>query len=88
MVDFPIPGSPPINTAEPGTNPPPKTLSNSSISVIFRGDQSNGPDKGINSIAPLIFLFFRLLPGREGSTCSSITEFQAPHASHCPLHLA
>lgn len=28
-VDFPIPGSPAINVTEPGTNPPPKTRSNS-----------------------------------------------------------
>src|SRR5699024_6676555 len=30
-VDFPIPVSPPINTSEPGTIPPPKTRLNSSI---------------------------------------------------------
>ena len=29
-VDFPIPGSPPINVNEPSTNPPPRTLSISS----------------------------------------------------------
>ena len=28
-VDFPIPGSPPSNTSEPFTNPPPNTLSSS-----------------------------------------------------------
>ena len=28
-VDFPIPGSPPIRVTEPGTNPPPITLSSS-----------------------------------------------------------
>ena len=34
-VDFPIPGSPPNNTNEPFTSPPPKTLSNSSIPVFI-----------------------------------------------------
>ena len=32
-VDFPIPGSPPINMTEPGTIPPPSKRSNSSIDV-------------------------------------------------------
>ena len=33
-VDFPIPGSPPTNTREPCTIPPPNTLSNSFIPVF------------------------------------------------------
>ena len=33
-VDLPIPGSPPINTREPFTSPPPKTLSSSSYPVF------------------------------------------------------
>ena len=32
-VDFPTPGSPPINRADPGTNPPPQTRSNSASPV-------------------------------------------------------
>ena len=32
-VDFPIPGSPPTNTKEPLTNPPPNTLSSSAYPV-------------------------------------------------------
>ena len=35
-VDFPIPGSPPSKTSEPGTNPPPRTRLNSSISTGSR----------------------------------------------------
>ena len=30
-VDFPMPGSPPMSTMEPGTIPPPSTRANSSI---------------------------------------------------------
>jgi len=33
-VLFPIPGSPPSKVSEPGTNPPPKTLLNSSSPVL------------------------------------------------------
>src|ERR1700731_4997672 len=32
-----MPGSPPSNRTEPGTNPPPTTLSNSAIPVVMRG---------------------------------------------------
>ena len=36
MVDLPMPGSPPINTTEPVTKPPPKTRSNSAMPVAKR----------------------------------------------------
>ena len=42
-VDFPIPGSPPTRIAEPGTNPPPQTRSNSAIPVRRRGGSMLGP---------------------------------------------
>ena len=35
-VDFPIPGSPPSNTRDPFTKPPPNTLSSSPIPVCVR----------------------------------------------------
>ena len=35
-VDFPMPGAPPISTREPGTIPPPSTLSSSPIPVLRR----------------------------------------------------
>src|SRR5699024_12103997 len=35
-VDFPIPGSPPIKTRDPGTTPPPRTRLNSSKPVRTR----------------------------------------------------
>ena len=35
-VDLPIPGAPPISTSEPGTIPPPSTLSSSPIPVVSR----------------------------------------------------
>ena len=34
-VDFPIPGSPPTRVTEPGTNPPPITLSSSLRLVLI-----------------------------------------------------
>ena len=35
-VDFPMPGAPPISTSEPGTSPPPSTLSSSPMPVLRR----------------------------------------------------
>ena len=39
-VDLPIPGSPPINTSEPGTIPPPRTRLSSPILVWIRSSFS------------------------------------------------
>ena len=36
-MDFPIPGSPPRSTREPGTIPPPKSLFNSSLLELILG---------------------------------------------------
>ena len=36
-VDLPMPGSPPISSAEPGTMPPPVTRSSSAMPVEKRG---------------------------------------------------
>ena len=40
-VDFPIPGSPPTNTSEPLTTPPPSTLSSSSNPVCNLSSSSS-----------------------------------------------
>ena len=39
-VDFPMPGSPPSSTTEPGTSPPPSTRSSSAMPVARRGTAS------------------------------------------------
>ena len=87
-VDFPIPGSPPIKTTEPGTIPPPKTLFSSLSLVII--------------LAILEEAIFLILIGRSFckslsdhktvSVClfvlfSSINEFHSLHPGHFPNHL-
>ena len=42
-VDLPMPGSPPISSAEPGTMPPPVTRSSSARPVGMRGDSCPCP---------------------------------------------
>ena len=42
-VDLPMPGSPPISVAEPGTKPPPATRSSSPMPVTMRGSGSDSP---------------------------------------------
>src|SRR5690606_16218960 len=41
-VDLPMPGSPPINTKEPSTTPPPRTRSNSAMPVETRCSSRTG----------------------------------------------
>ena len=55
-MDFPIPGSPPIRVTEPGTNPPPMTLSNSFRLVLY----SEYLKFTLFSFSKLIFLPFDL----------------------------
>ena len=39
-VDLPMPGEPPSSTSEPGTRPPPRTMSSSPMAVLRRGARS------------------------------------------------
>src|SRR5712692_4683390 len=85
-VDFPMPGSPPTSTTDPGTIPPPRTKSNSASPVRHRSkpppstaDRRTGglPDGG-----------GVLLPARPPvrPTASSTKVFHSPHASQRPAH--
>ena len=82
-VDLPIPGSPPTNIAEPGTRPPPVTLSSSEIPDFRRGTSMLSPLRLTKSIF-LLFLLFGLV------CCvvvSSNKVFHSPQLSHLPAHL-
>src|SRR2546422_1098458 len=81
-----MPGSPPTNTTDPGTIPPPSTKSNSRRPVCHRSNPTvptadsrtgglpdgDGPRSGRLSVRP---------------TASSTSVFHAPHASQRPPHL-
>src|SRR5690625_1038225 len=84
-VDFPIPGSPPINTREPGTIPPPSTRFNSFIDVVSRCSFSN-------SISFILVGLLILLPDVTalaaclGCFISSTNVFQLLQLVHLPIH--
>ncbi len=56
MVDFPMPGSPPTRSAEPGTSPPPVTRSNSAMPV---GRRSGGASSLFKSSRRDLAAFWR-----------------------------
>src|SRR5271154_4541967 len=86
MVDLPMPGSPPISSAEPGTNPPPVTRSNSAMPVTRRGGGASSDLR--SSSANLRPLVLRAAPLPMGAALpSSVMVFQPPQASHLPDHL-
>src|SRR5919198_3878247 len=85
-VDLPIPGSPPSNTTEPATNPPPSTRSSSLRPVGVRIPSTSGT-------SPKVQIAGSALPGRPRvvaplwEAITSIKLFQAPHSPHWPDHL-
>ncbi len=92
-VDLPMPGSPPINSAEPGTKPPPVTRSNSLLPLTKRGAACDLPFRPVkrSDEAPMPPARVPPLPasepGRGFSTSSSTRVFQSLQASHLPDHL-
>ena len=86
-VDFPIPGSPPIKTREPGTSPPPNTRFSSSSCILMRGSSSASISLRITG-----FAFCVSMPdtGRRlvvsFRTISSTYVFHSPHDGHLPTH--
>src|SRR5699024_5548977 len=85
-VDLPIPGSPPINTSEPFTMPPPSTRLNSAELVLIRGVVSCLISFSFCTFA----LFSRLRTPCFGLVdfCSIISSiwFQPPQLGHLPIH--
>ena len=86
-VDFPIPGSPPTKVKDPGTIPPPNTLSSSLIPIrilsSFDKDTEDNTDGSLEEIADVFFPLTILV-----LMVSSTKLFQALHPGHCPIHLA
>ncbi len=90
-VDFPIPGSPPTRVSDPGTMPPPNTLSNSSMPVPILSSFSMDTWESLAGSA-----FSPAWPGLADdpaflppdTTRSSTIEFHALQPGHCPIHFA
>src|SRR5947207_7312100 len=89
-VDFPMPGSPPTSTTDPGTMPPPSTKSNSRRPVCHRSTPGPPPraDRrtGGRADASSDRLTARPPDRHSVPTASSTRVFHAPHASHRPAH--
>ena len=85
-MDFPIPGSPPTRTREPGTMPPPRTRLSSSRPELTRSSSSIGTEERQTGAAAA-FLSSRALPALFFSTVSSTKVFHSLHPGHCPSHL-
>src|ERR1700744_736742 len=91
-VDFPIPGSPPINTSEPATMPPPNTRLNSLSGVSIRCSSA----KVISGICTGLFerwVEVELVAFQSGiealgfSMISSTKVFHCWQLGHLPSHL-
>ena len=87
IVDFPIPGSPPTSTREPGTMPPPRTLSSSAIPALKRSVSEVSISSKVTGFAPFPDIRREVLP-EDFTTGSSTKLFHALHPGHCPIHLA
>src|SRR5215510_15296514 len=90
-VDLPMPGSPPSSTSEPGTTPPPRTRSNSSMPVDRRTPLAVSTS-AYSFAAPVLencAYLFALAVGAavDSAARSSTSEFQAPHSAQRPSHL-
>src|SRR5690349_14192133 len=87
-VDFPMPGSPPTKTTDPGTIPPPRTKSNSRRPVCHRSNPAAPmADSRIGGWADSSIRLSADPPIRRITpTGSSTSEFHAPHASQRPPH--
>ncbi len=84
-VDLPMPGSPPISRAEPGTMPPPVTRSSSASPVGMRATCRRSGASVCNSTTRPLELRIRPEPGvAAGASASSTIVFHSPQATHLP----
>src|SRR3990167_559081 len=73
-VDLPIPGSPANNNKEPGTNPPPKTVSISGKAILILTARETLCQARLGADC-----------AASPSACFIVPHF--PHSPHCPCHL-
>src|ERR1700733_2514345 len=85
-VDFPIPGEPPISTSEPGTRPPPSTLSSSPIPVESRACSTAATSPSATGLTsrPVAFGPPARDPALVARRVSSTSEFHSPQPGHWP----
>src|SRR5437773_12462444 len=81
-----MPGSPPTNTTDPGTIPPPSTKSNSRRPVCHRSNPTVPTADRRTGGLPDGTTCFLSARGPVRPTTSSTSVFHAPHASQRPPH--
>ena len=82
-VDFPIPGSPPMRIALPGTMPPPSARSNSAMPETRRFNGGVLASSASNTTARPPVERSCLLENTVAGT-SSVSVFHSPQSTHCP----
>ena len=86
-VDLPMPGEPPSSTSEPGTRPPPRTMSSSPMRGAqarraLGADLAQGHRPGARAAPPA-----RAPRGAAPlGARSSASVFHSPHDGHWPCH--
>src|SRR6218665_163758 len=83
-----MPGSPPINTNEPGTMPPPNTRFNSWSRVSIRTSFATPTSSNVRGTLRALLCVCHELAETVLLTTSSAKVFHAPHDGHLPTHLA
>src|SRR5256885_6669477 len=85
-VDFPMPGSPPTSTTDPGTMPPPSTKSNSASPVRQRSGRTVARLESWTGATSPALAFQPSDLATDRPTASSTSVFHSPHASQRPAH--
>ena len=83
-VDLPIPGSPPSSIREPGTIPPPSTVSNSDIPELMRVYLSYCICERGFALGSVYSAFFAAEEGESLLTASSAMVLNFPQEGHLP----
>ena len=87
-VLLPMPGSPPMSTSEPGTMPPPSTVSSSSMPEEMRSKcSSRTSERGTGLCAAAERSRFSFFAAGAGASAISSTRVpNLPHPGHLPSH--
>ncbi len=82
-----MPGSPPMSTSEPGTMPPPSTVSSSAMPEDTRCTASSRTcDRGTGRAAAAERSRFSFFAAGAGSAISSTSVPNLPQAGQRPIH--
>ena len=87
-MDLPMPGSPPTSVTDPGTRPPPSTLSSSGMPVGRAAHEPVSTSAIGTALAIGVSRRWVSASARARSTTSSTSVSHPPQPGHRPAHLA